>query len=152
MKIKIVNKLLAFCWSQGSPQRSLAVWPTATPAAQPAQAVVPRARRLVTVATSTDIGLSTSQRPSTGAWMLCAATIFGLAAPILGTVALGGLFPGWTWTSLPSHSVLEVAGAALGLVLATLILFSRQKACTFRRKMLMYSSNTRSRKCVLRSY
>ncbi|MCF8130277.1 MAG: response regulator [Deltaproteobacteria bacterium] len=60
----------------------------------------------------------------------------GILVPMVGTLLLGQFFNAWTGFSLPLHSTLEVAGAVLGLVLAALILFSRQSACTSR-KMLV---------------
>jgi PAS domain S-box-containing protein len=59
--------------------------------------------------------------------------VLGIAVPILGTLVLDQALSGWSRSSLPFHSTLEVAGAALGLVLAVLILFSRQGAFTSRR-------------------
>lgn len=69
-------------------------------------------------------------------WALFTATIFGIGIPVFGTMLAGHFFDLWRWRSLPFHSTVEVAGAVLGLVLAALILFSRQKTCTSR-KMLV---------------
>jgi PAS domain S-box-containing protein len=69
-------------------------------------------------------------------WTLPAIVAFGIVIPVFGTILIGHFFHLWMWRSLPFHSTLEVAGAVLGLVLAALILSSRQKACTSR-KMLV---------------
>ena len=69
-------------------------------------------------------------------WALPTVIVLGTAMPIFGTLIMVHLFDSWVWRSLPFHSTLEVAGAVLGLVLAALILFSRQKVCTSR-KMLV---------------
>lgn len=69
-------------------------------------------------------------------WALPAIITFGIAIPVLGTILIRHFFDAWAWSSLPLHSTLEAAGALLGLVLAALILFSRQTACTSR-KMLV---------------
>jgi PAS domain S-box-containing protein len=65
--------------------------------------------------------------------LLPAALVAGFAVPLLGALGLNRLLPAWSWSSLPFHSTLEMGGALLGLVLAVIILFSRQKAQTSRR-------------------
>jgi len=66
-------------------------------------------------------------------WTLPLTIVLGLGVPVLGTLYLGKAFPGWVWSALPFHSSVEVIGAAFGLVLATVILFSRQKEVTLSR-------------------
>ena len=69
-------------------------------------------------------------------WKLPTVIALGILVPIMGTLLLGHFFKAWTWSSLPLHSTLEVAGAVLGLILAALILFSRQTACTSRKTLV----------------
>jgi PAS domain S-box-containing protein len=64
---------------------------------------------------------------------LATALILGMTVPVVGALIIQNALPARSWLSLPIHSTLEVAGAALGLVLAALILFSRRAECTSRR-------------------
>jgi len=66
-------------------------------------------------------------------WLLATAMGFGAAIPLFGTLFLESWLPDWRIPSLPLHSTLEVAGAALGLVLVVLILFTQQRTTTTRR-------------------
>ena len=69
-------------------------------------------------------------------WTLPTVIVLGILLPLLGTLVLDHFFDSWAWSALPFHSALEVAGAVLGLLLAVLLLFSRQTAGTSR-KMLV---------------
>jgi GAF domain-containing protein len=66
-------------------------------------------------------------------WPLSLLITGGVLIPLLGTAYLGRAFPEWTAASLPVHSTFEVSGAAFGIVLALVLLFSRQHNCTTRR-------------------
>ena len=71
--------------------------------------------------------------PGRGRWDLFLVIALGISVPLFGTLYLGNALPDWSLASLPLHSTLEVAGAAFGFVLATIILFSQQKTLTSRR-------------------
>ncbi|MES9858017.1 MAG: ATP-binding protein [Sedimenticola sp.] len=66
-------------------------------------------------------------------WLLPMVLVLGVVTPIIGTQILGAIDPNGLRASLSLHSSVEVAGAVLGLVLATILLFSRHRACTTRR-------------------
>lgn len=57
---------------------------------------------------------------------------FSILLPLAGTLLLNDTLSGWHAASMPIHSTLEVMGAVFGLVLATVILFSKHKPCTSR--------------------
>ncbi|MDJ0763152.1 MAG: response regulator [Myxococcota bacterium] len=66
-------------------------------------------------------------------WILPTVVVLGIALPIAGTTLLDTAFPSWQRSSMPFHSTLEVAGAILGLILAVILLFSKQITLTTRR-------------------
>ncbi|MBN2685278.1 MAG: response regulator [Pontiellaceae bacterium] len=69
-------------------------------------------------------------------WLIALLIAGGVLTPLLGTLYLGKTLPDWTATSLPLHSTFEVSGAAFGIVLALMLLFSRQHHCTSRRLLV----------------
>ncbi|MFZ5917281.1 MAG: ATP-binding protein [Chloroflexota bacterium] len=81
----------------------------------------------------TDKRHESSRGGSAVGWALPIALVVGMGLPIAGTLALTSLLPAWSWLSLPLHSALEAGGAALGLVLAAVLLFSRHRGHTSRR-------------------
>ncbi len=76
------------------------------------------------------MGADTTKHPR---WILPVALALGALAPLAGTFMLGNALPSWNMASLPIHSTLEVAGAAFGLFLAAVILFSPGRVVTTRR-------------------
>jgi len=70
---------------------------------------------------------------SPGSWVLPVVIVLGISLPIMGTLLLGRFFDWWIWWSITFHSILEIAGAILGLVLAIIILYSRLRTCTSRK-------------------
>ena len=71
-----------------------------------------------------------SSKENLTGWKLPAVIVFGICIPFFGTWFLEHHFDWWIWWSVTFHSILEIAGAVLGLVLAIFILFSRLKTCT----------------------
>jgi len=61
---------------------------------------------------------------------------FGALLPLLGTLILRKALPSWQAVSLPIHSTVEVMGAVFGLILAMVLLFSRQHNSTTRRLLV----------------
>lgn len=49
----------------------------------------------------------------------------GGAVPIVGGIALENILPGWRWDHHPFHAVVEGVGAAIALMIASLIIFMR---------------------------
>ena len=72
-------------------------------------------------------------------WVLPTVLVFGTLAPVLGTLLLDRALSGLNQPSLPLHSTLEVAGSALGLVLAMLMLFAQHTAMSWQRLWIAFA-------------